>query len=310
MVTYSATSVYDGPKLTVSAMVKQPTLIPKRIMNMLEQQFIVDALLRKLPPTQAGVYVYEESTPLFADTANAEDVEEFGEIPVVSGKVGARKVAFTVKKALGLKISQEMINRNQVDRVNTQMTQIKNTMVRTWERTFFTALLNHPDVDTVPITTPWSDPAATIRHDIASGIEEIEDAAPAGLPEDFFGFEPDTLVIGKSTKTDLITSDDFNRVFRQNPLAPNAPEYKGTLPGDFYGLKLMVSRQLDLLAPNKALLLQTKVVGGIGDERALRSTPLYEEKRSAETWRSDTLRQSAVVIDQPMAAIWLDGVNT
>lgn len=308
MPTYPSISFQDGPKLTVSTMVKQPTLIPKRINSLLMQQFIVDALLRKLPPTQSGVYVYEESSPLFADH-DAEDVEEFGEIPTVSGRVGARKVAFTVKKALGLKISQEMINRNQVDRVNTQMTQIKNTMVRTWERTFFSAILNHPDVDTIPITTDWADPAATIRHDIAEAIASIEDATPDDLPEDFFGFEPDTLVIGKTTKTDLITSDDFNRVFRQNPLSAQAPEYKGTLPGDFYGLKLMVSRQLDLMAPGKALLLQSKIVGGIGDERALRSTPLYEEKRSAETWRSDTLRQSAVLLDQPKAAVWLDGVT-
>jgi hypothetical protein len=309
MPTYPAISFQDGPKLTVSAMVKQPTLIPKRIINLLEQQFIVDALLRKLQPTQSGVYVYEESTPLFAD-GEAEIVEEFGEIPVVSGKVGARKVAFTVKRALGLKVSQEMINRNQVDRVNTQQQQIKNTMIRTWETVFFNALLNHPDVDTIPVTNPWSGATGTIRADIAGGMEVISDAAPDDMPDDFFGFEADTLVIGKSTKTDLITSDDFNEVYRMNPLAAQSPEYKGTLPNEFYGLKIMVSRELDRLAPNKALLLQSKIVGGIGDERPLRSTPLYEEKRSAETWRSDTLRQSAVLLDQPKAAIWLDGVNT
>jgi hypothetical protein len=289
--------------------VKQPTLIPKRIISMLQQQFIVDALLRKLPPTQSGVYVYEESTPLFAN-GEAEIVEEFGEIPVISGNVGNRKVAFTVRRGLGLKVSQQMIDRNNVDRVNTQMQQIKNTFTRTWETVFFNALLNHPDVVTVPITNPWTDPAATIRNDIASGMEQIEDAAPDDLPDDFFGFEANTLVIGKSTKTDLITSDDFNVVYRNNPLAAESPEYKGTLPGDFYGLKIMVSRELDRLAPNKALLLQSKIVGGIGDERALRSTPMYEEKKSAETWRSDTTRVSAVVIDQPGAAIWLDGVNT
>lgn len=310
MPSYPATSVYDGPKLTVSAMVKNPTIIPKRTMSLLSQQFIVDAILRKLPPTQSGVYVYEESTPLFSDAANAEDVEEFGEIPVVGGKVGARKVAYTVKKALGIKVSQEMINRNQVDRVNTQQQQVKNTFIRTWERTFLLALLNHPDVETIPITNPWSGATGTIRHDIAAGVETIADAAPTDAPEDFFEFEADTLIIGKSTKTDLITSDDFNSVYRNNNLAAVSPEYKGTLPGDFYGLQIMVSRQLDLVAPNKALLLQKKVVGGIGDERPLRSTPLYEEKKSAETWRSDTLRQSAVVIDQPMAAVWLDGVNS
>lgn len=309
MALYTANSFQDGPKLTVSAMVKQPTIIPKRVISLLSQQFIIDALLRKLPPTQSGVYVYEESTPLFA-AGNSEIVEEFGEIPIISGKVGARKVAFTVKRALGLKVSQEMINRNQVDRVNTQQQQIKNTFIRDWETVFFNALLNHPDVDTIPITNPWTDPLANIRNDIANGMEQISDGAPADSPNDFYEFEADTLVIGKSTKTDLITSDDFNQVYRNNNLAAISPEYKGQLPGEFYGLTIMVSRELDRLAPNKALLLQKKVVGGIGDERALRSTPLYEEKRSAETWRSDTLRQSAVVIDQPLAAVWLDGVNT
>lgn len=310
MALHKAVSFQDGPRLSVSTMVKQPTIIPKRIISMLEQQFIVDALLRKLPPTQSGTYVYEESTPLFAD-GDAEIVEEFGEIPVVSGKVGARKVAFTVKRALGLKVSQEMINRNAVDRVNTQMTQIKNTMLRTWETVFLQAILNHPDVPTMASTAPWDNEATSaIRFDLAEGQRRVGEAAPADSLDNYYGFEADTLVIGRKTRTDLITSTDFNEVYRNNPLAAQSPEYKGTLPGEFYGLTIMVSREMDRLAPDRALLLQRKVVGGIGDERPLRSTPLYEEKRSNETWRSDTLRQSAVVIDQPKAALWITNVET
>lgn len=310
MALHKSVSFQDGPKLTVSAMVKNPTIIPKRIISTLEQQFIVDALLRKLPPTQSGVYVYEESTPLFADE-DAQIVEEFGEIPIVSGKVGARKVAFTVKRALGLKVSQEMINRNAVDRVNTQMTQIKNTMLRTWETVFLQAVLNHPDIPTMASTAPWDGAGSKIRFDLADGQRRVGDAAPVDSPDNYYGFEADTLVIGRKTRTDLITSDDFNAVYRNGAnLAEKSPEYKGTLPGEFYGLTIMVSREMDRLAPDRALLLQRKVLGGIGDERALRSTPLYEEKRSNETWRSDTLRQSAVVIDQPKAALWITNVET
>lgn len=306
--TTKVVSVQDGPRITVAAMVKTPTVIPARIISDLQQQFIVDALLRKLPPTDSGMVQYDESTPLFAD-GNAEIVEEFGEIPTIGGRIGARKVAFTVKRGLALLVSQEMVNRNNIDRVNKQIKQIRNTMVRTWETTFFQALLNHPDVQSYNVTNAWDVALGKPQLDIAEAGLLIENAATPDDADNYYGFEPNTLVVGKRTKTDLIQNDKFNAVFRQSPLASQAPEYKGTLPGEFYGLRIMVSRELDRLAPGKALLLEAKTVGGISDERPLRATPLYDDK-PRETWRSDTIRQSAVVIDQPKAAVWLNNVGT
>lgn len=303
-----AVSFQDGPRITVSAMVKNPTVIPARVISDLQQMFIVDALLRRLPRTDSGMVQYDESTPLFAD-GDAEIVEEFGEIPTIGGSLGNRKVAFTVKRALAIMVSQEMVNRNNIDRVNTQIKQVRNTMVRTWETQFLLALLNHPDVGQYTATTPWDQATGKIRLDLTEAGLLIDNAAPTDNPDNYFGFEADTLVIGKRTKADLITSDDFNKVFRQSPLSAQAPEYKGTLPGEFYGLNIMVSRELDRLAPNKAILLQKKVVGGISDERPLSATPLYAD-RPRETWRSDTVRQSAVVIDQPKAAVILNGIGS
>lgn len=303
--TTKVVSVQDGPRLTVSQMVKQPTLIPKRIISDLEQQFIVDALLRRLPATQSGSYIYEESTPLFAD-GEAAIVEEFGEIPTISGRMGERRVAVTVKRALAMLVSQEMVNRNDVDRVNTQVKQIRNTMVRTWETSFFQSLVNHPDVASINATAAWGGVGANLRLDIAEAQFTIENAAPTDDPDNYFGFTPDTLVVGKATRTDLITSDDFNKVYKDS-LAGQSPLYKGTLPGNFFGLTVMVSREMDRLAPGKALLLERKTVGGIGDERALRATPLREDP-DRETWRSNVVRQSAIVLDQPKAACWINGV--
>lgn len=306
MATQKVVSVQDGPRVTVAAMVKNPTVIPARVISDLQQQFIVDALLRKLPSTDSGMVQYDESTPLFAD-GDAEVVEEFGEIPTIGGRLGARKVAFTVKRALAILVSQEMVNRNNVDRVNKQIKQVRNTMVRTWETQFLLALLNHPDVEEYPVAAPWDDPLAKMRMDLSEAALLIEDAAPADDLDNYYGFEADTVVIGKRTKADLIQSDDFNKVFRQSPLADKAPEYKGTLPGEFYGYQFLVSREMDRLAPGKAILLEKKTVGGISDERPLRATPLYEDK-PRETWRSDTVRQSAIVIDQPKAAVILSGL--
>ena len=301
-------SVTDGPRITVAAMVKQPTIIPKRILSSLEQQFIADAILRKLPPTQSGAYVYEESTPLFAE-GDAPVVAEFGEIPVISGRMGARRVAVTVKRALAVQVSQEMVNRNDVDAVNTQIKQVKNTFTRTWETAFLNALLNHPDVHSMPTTNPWDGVGAAIREDLLEATNLIENSSLDDEPEDFFGFSPNTMVIGRNVRDALMLSDDFNKSYVDN-IADESVLYTGKLPGRFFNVDaFLVSREMDRLAPDSAILLERKTVGGIGDERPLRSTPLYEDK-DRESWRTNTVRQSAVVIDQPMAACLITNVLT
>ncbi len=299
----------DGPRITVAAMTKNPTIIPRRILSTLENQFIADSVLRRLPPTQSGAYVFEESTPLFAE-GDAPVVAEFGEIPLISGRVGARKVAVTVKRALGLQISIEMKNRNDVDKVNTQITQIRNTFVRTWETAFLNSLLLHPDVHTMPAGAAWDDPAAAIREDLIESTNLIENSSvDDSTTEDFFGFSPDTLVIGRNVRDALMLSDDFNKAYVDNK-ADESVLYTGKLPGRFFNVDaFLVSREMDRLSPDGALLLQRKVVGGIGDERPLRSTPMYEDP-NRETWRSNTVRQSAVVIDQPKAACLITNVLT
>lgn len=305
----SIASQSDGPRLTVASMTKNPTIIPRRILSTLENQFIADSLLRRLPPTQSGTYLYEESTPLFAE-GDAPVVGEFGEIPLISGRTGARKVAVTVKRALGLQISIEMKNRNDIDKVNTQITQIRNTFIRTWETAFINSLLLHPDIHRITAGAAWDNPASAIREDLVEATNVIENSSLDGSgTEDFFGFNPDTLVIGRNVRDALLLSDDFNKAYVDNK-ADESVLYTGRLPGRFFNVDaIMVSREMDRLSPDGALLLERKTVGGIGDERPLRSTPMYEDP-NRESWRSNTVRQSAIVIDQPKAACLIENVLT
>lgn len=299
-------SAQDGFRLTVNAMVKDPTLIPARIVQDLQQEFITDSVLRKLQNTNSGVYIYEQSTPLFAD-GSVPVVDEFGEIPIISGRLGDRAAAYTVKRAIGLLVSQEMINRNDVDAVNTKIKQIRNTMVRTWETTFLTALMTIATNTQAAVGT-WGGGTPNIRKDINGARKKVEDAAPASDTDNYFGFRADTLIIGHTSKYDLLNSADFNSATSsQGPLANKNTQYTGELPGDFLTLTVLVSREMDRLYPGKAIVLERNTVGGIGDERPLRATELYPD-RPHESYRSDLVRQSAVVIDQPAAACIITGV--
>jgi hypothetical protein len=304
MATVPVQGVNDGARLTVNQMIRQPTIVPKRMIRMLDQQFITNAVLRNAGAVPSGVLVYNESTPLFAED-DPQVYEEFAEIPATSVKLGQEKVAKSVYKGLAIKISERMRTRNRVDLVNTQMTQVRNSFVRHYEDTFLSLFLSNPNVPTQAASGDWGSAATRVRDDLADGILAVQEAAVDDAPEDFLGFDPDTLILSNQTATAFLKNDDIAKVFQGN-IADENFQYRGTMPGNFYGLRIVKSRRLD---PSKAILLERNTVGGISDERALRATPLYED-RPRETWRSDITRASLMFVDQPKAALIFTGINT
>jgi hypothetical protein len=81
-------------------MMKTPTFLPRRVISMMDQQFITDAILGRGEQTVTGFVVFNESTPLFAED-DPQIMDEFGEIPVTNGLVGAPKVVRAVRRAAG-----------------------------------------------------------------------------------------------------------------------------------------------------------------------------------------------------------------
>lgn len=295
-------SKVDGPRMLVSTLVKQPALVPARILNMLDQQFLVDAILRPGPPAPSGVIVYNESTPLFSDDSSSV-VEEFGEIPVVSSSLGQPKTVRAVRRGMALKISQDMIDEENFDAVNTRMIQIRNTMRRDWEDAFLAAVFSNSAVPTQAATTAWAT-SVVIRKDLNAARKTVELAAADSAGNQKFGFNADTLIIGTSSKYDFLNSDDVAKVYLGGNLASENLQYTGKLPNQFIGLDVVVSWRMPA---GKALLVERKTLGGISDKRPLRATNLYEHQPT-ETWRSDVTRASAIFIDQPLAACILTGV--
>lgn len=306
----------DGPRLTVAALMKSPTIIPKRIISMTDQQFLTDALLRKGDDAPSGTVVYFESTPLYVtDTPGV--VAEFGEIPTTNGSTGIPRVVKTVRRALGLRVSKQMISRNNVDLVNTQITQIKNTMIRSWEDAFLSALISNASVWTMATDTVWGAANSHIRKDVNAAKFLITNASADGNGQNGsnkFGFVPDTLVISTSSEVDFLDSNEVSIPYTGNIASENLL-YTGKLPNKFLGLDVVKSWRLDTYSFGSALVMERKTVGFISDERELSATPMYGEGNGpnggpTESFRTDTTRQSAIGIDQPLAACIITGVHT
>lgn len=305
-------SVSDGPAITVRELIGNPLFIPTKLKELMVNQFISESLFRNGGANPNGVVAFQEGNPSFLEDEVA-DVAEFGEIPVSSGARGLPRTAFAVKKALGVRVSKEMIDENRVGAVNDQMVQLRNTFIRANDRAAKALLLTLP---TAAVPAKW-DVASKPRTDIANAIETISTAAPTVMPggigssDEYFGFVPDTIVMHYGLFPTLINNDDFMKVYERNAsYVSSAPDYTGNFPGQIMGLDVVRSRTFPL---NKVLVLERGTVGFYSDTRPLQFTGLYPEGNGpnagpTESYRSDASHKRALGIDQPKAGLWLTGV--
>lgn len=286
----------DGPQLTVNSLLKSPTVIPRRIIDITSQRFIADQILRAAPQAPSGVVQYWESNPLFADT-DSEPVREYGEIPVTTTSVGDLFVVQVVKRALGLRISREMADRNAIDLVNLKIQQVSNTLVQDWDLVFMNALVAAiPSSHTAAASSTWDGSTPAPRKDILTAAQSIIDEKR--------GFTPNTLIIPVDSVVDLVANDDTWKAWVGN-VADQSPAVTGRLPNKIFGFDVWTTYNL---AAGTAIVCERGTCGFISDERPLQSTPMrYIE--DTETWRNNTIRSSAVGIDQPLATALITGTH-
>lgn len=298
-------SVQDGPQLTVNDIIKDPVVVPRRIIDITANRFIADQLLRKGPQAVSGVVKFYESNPLFAGT-KSQVIGEFGQFPVTVNQLGQLLLSMTAKRGLGVRISLEMVNRNDIDAVNLMINQVSNTMVRDWDSVFMAASLAACAANghTVAAGHAWTSATAKPRKDISSAKLAIVSATLPTQPTEYMGFTPNTLVLHVNDVTALESNDEPWAPWKGN-VANVSPAVTGQLPYQLFGLDVW---QTYHIAEGTALVLERQTIGGISDERPLQSTPL-RFLEDTEEYRSNTVRQSAIFIDQPLAMCTITGIS-
>jgi hypothetical protein len=294
----------DGPRITVNDLINNPTVIPRRILQIAANQFITDSVLRNAGGNNSGLVEYYQSTPLFANTAAALR-QEFGEYMFAQTSLGIPTVAATADRGLSLLISDEMRMRNKMDMVNIQTTQIRNTLIRDWDTVFFNLFLSNPSVPTFAVGTAWAT-STNIRQDILKATRLVNNAVTGQQPQNFLNFNADTLIITELQKFNLLSSVQFNNIFQGN-LADENLLYTGTMPQKVLNLDVLVTKSGGVLPDSSGIVLERGTVGFYSDEEPLQATPLYRDQ-PRRTWRSDTNRRSATGLDQPFAAVILTGL--
>lgn len=300
--TLPVVSANDGPRLEINDLIKDPLRIPTMIIDMMDQGFIADAVLRGAGNTESGSVRYNISTPPYADNDVAVR-GEFSEVQVAQTSVGTPAVAFAEERALGIMVSDRDRRRKVMDPVTRQLQQVKNTMVKSWADSFLNLMLDGAGT-VITDGTDWSfgSTTAAMRHDINRARKAVQTAkTPQGAS---FGFKADVMICGESVAFDLLDDDTFNKPYQGN-IADENLQYTGVLPNKILGLNVLVTPEMDAIAPTKVIVAQRNICGFISDEIGLTATALYrvEEKKS---WRSDVQRASAMGLDQPLAVCVLE----
>jgi hypothetical protein len=279
-------------------------VVPRRILQIAENQFISDSILRNAGSNDSGLVEFYQSTPLFANNAAAIRAE-FAEYMLATTSQGIPSVAATVDRGLSILVSDEMRMRNKIDMVNVQMNQVRNTLRRDWDASFFGLFLANPSVPTFAVGTAWAT-SSTIRQDILKGVKLVNNAVTGQQTNNFLNFFADTIVITEVQKYNLLSSTQFNNIFQGN-LASENLLYTGVMPQKVLNLDVLVTKSGGSLPDGSAIILERGTVGFYSDEEPLQATPLYRDQ-PRRTWRSDVNRRSAMGLDQPLAAIILTGL--
>lgn len=113
----------------IHQLLKDPTLIARRLETLLDNKFIADYLLTGRYTAQGGAILYPNGDPIFA-ADDPEAVAPGAEYPLTPMTVGDLASAKTVKWGQDSEVTDEAISRLRMDPVNRVLTGLANSLIR------------------------------------------------------------------------------------------------------------------------------------------------------------------------------------
>ncbi|QRP20921.1 hypothetical protein [Corynebacterium macginleyi] len=309
------TSAYDGPKLTVNEMLEDPTFIPQRVVDGMQGQFLEDLFFRQAESNKGVVAFREAAGQYLAD--NAEEIAEFGEIPVSAPELGQLRAAYGIKSGEAIRISYEMKNENKVDQVNRHIRALEKTMIRHGIQATL-GVFKSAKVQELQVSSPWTggDPV----KDVFDAVEMVQSAHEDGDLNRQFDYEPNTILLHPASYTKLVRNEQMQKYYIGNAALDNPifldqngdSIFGGLRNTELFGtLRVATSR---LIEQGTAYVFEAQGVGFKSDTMPLTATPMYSEGGDTQlggptmSWRSDLVRKRAIAVDNPKAIVKLTGI--
>jgi hypothetical protein len=202
-----------------------------------------------------------------------------------------------------------METRNDVGRVKDEIRMTRDTLVNTRDKVFFTAVINEPNVQTLPAGNAsggWLSGTTSIVSDIAEGMYMISSVGVTGAQlSETLNYKADTLIVHPSITSGFIDNDEVNAIFAGSPLASEQLRYTGKMPKKFMGLDVLECWRCPV---DTAIMCQRNMMGFISKEWPLSGSPMkYNEDE--QTYRTNFTYRDLVGIDNPKSVLFITGVD-
>lgn len=314
MAVQTITHSYDGPKWTVSDLVKQPTFVANTIAKAVKDTNIADQLLRTGPNAVSGAITYEQTLALYAG-AEGEIVAEYAEYPRTTAPMRTRVAAQTTKRGLGFQFSEEIRTRNDVGRVQDQMQMTKDTLINGKDKALITAVLGNSSVQSFAAASGatvdgWYATDATaskIKYDVARAIYKIRSQGVSGAQySEKLGYRADTMIVHPQVSAMFIQNAEVAAMFQPDTTpAANTTNFTGLYPQRFLTLNLFESWRCPI---DTVIICQRKAMGFIATEWPLRGTPLKFDD-STDSYTTYFKYRDLVVVDNPLAVCKITNID-
>lgn len=301
------TSAYDQKLITVDEMMADPTFIPQRLVENLDNAFVEDLFFRQGENNKGVIAFREQAGQFLAD--DAEEIAEYGEIPVSHPELGDLRAAFGIKTGEAIRVSWEQRNENKIDVVQQNLAALQKTVVRHGVNAV-KAALDAGGVQTLTAAAGWATAGADPVTDMFDAIEMIQGATDAeGRIHDY---DPNTVLLHPQTLTKLLRNENIQKYYIGNAALDN-PVFRGLRETTLFGqLQVATSR---LIPADELYVFEQGAAGFKSDTMPLTATPMYSEGGDSPiggptmSWRSDLVRKRAIGVDNPKSVVKISGIN-
>lgn len=276
--------------LTVSALLKAPTFLAKRIVP--DNRMFLSNLLFRRGNTSSGAVVYNAARvdDQYPGRGDAQIVEPGGEFPMIDFSDGADKVAVAQKLGAGYIVTDEARDRNNTDVIVKGNAKVRNAIIRQDAARALAAF--DGAAPTVNAVADWST-AKAMRTDVLKALAQIKATR--------LGYTPDAVLINPDTESTLLLLDELANLRPREDTAEN-PLYSPQL-GGLLGMNWIVN---EYVPEGQAIVLQTKVTGVDVEEKPFTLSVVREGTRERDVVIGS--RRSVPVVDEPLSAVVIKGV--
>lgn len=243
--------------LTVQALLKQPQLLSRELVNLVNKRLIADQLFVQGSPDQVagGALRYQELEGIYVDD-DPEEVAEGADFPFTDW-TEQLKTEPVRQYGFGVRVTNLAVRRNQRDMVARGQRKLANRLVKFIDSRAMTVLENNVNIQTNASAAVWTNPATDVIAEIGEAQELIE-----SQDNGYDGFSGATLIVHTNRRDDLLNNTGLRNAL---PRETENGQIRSGVAAPFLGLdKILFTPQI---TPTVAIVMDTGIAGTIADER-------------------------------------------